>query len=65
VGHAPYTYEMTFDASHLAPLATYIPGVEQISDVGVRFTLSTMYEAIRCFRAVTRLVTSGIEPTYG
>jgi D-amino peptidase len=64
-GDAPYTYELTFDASHLAPLATYIPGVEQISDVGVRYTLPTMFEAIRCFRAVTRLVTSGIEPTYG
>ncbi|MFC4786055.1 M55 family metallopeptidase [Nocardioides sp. MAHUQ-72] len=65
VGDAPYTYELTFDASHLAPLATYIPGVEQVGDVSVRFTLPTMFEAIRCFRAITRLVTSGIEPTYG
>jgi D-amino peptidase len=64
-GDAPYTYELDFDASHLAPLATHIPGVEQVHDVGVRFTLPTMFEAIRCFRAVTRLVTSGIEPTYG
>jgi D-amino peptidase len=65
VGDAPYTYELAFDASHLAPLATYIPGVEQVGDVSVRFTLPTMFEAIRCFRAITRLVTSGIEPTYG
>jgi D-amino peptidase len=60
-----YTYDVCFDAAHLAPVATYIPGVRQVDDLTVRFTLSTMYEAIRCFRAVTRLVTSGIEPTYG
>jgi len=60
-----YTYEISFDAAHLAPLATYIPAVRQCDDLTVCFTLPTMYEAIRCFRAVTRLVTSGIEPTYG
>jgi D-amino peptidase len=60
-----YTYEVSFDAAHLAPLATYIPGVRQSDELTVCFTLPTMYEAIRCFRAVTRLVTSGIEPTYG
>jgi D-amino peptidase len=60
-----YTYEISFDAAHLAPLATYIPAVRQLDDLTVSFTLPTMYEAIRCFRAVTRLVTSGIEPTYG
>ena len=60
-----YTYEISFDAAHLAPLATYIPAVRQLDDLTVCFTLPTMYEAIRCFRAVTRLVTSGIEPTYG
>ncbi|NJC74258.1 M55 family metallopeptidase [Planosporangium thailandense] len=60
-----YTYEVSFDAAHLAPLATYIPGVERVADLTVRFTLPTMYEAIRCFRALTRVVTSGIEPTYG
>ena len=49
----PFTYQLTFDASHLAPLATYIPGVEQVDDLTIRFTLPTMYEAMRCFRAVT------------
>jgi D-amino peptidase len=60
-----YTYEVSFDAAHLAPLVTYIPGIEQVSDLTVRFTLPTMYEAIRCFRALTRLATSGVEHTYG
>jgi D-amino peptidase len=60
-----YTYEVSFDAAHLAPLVTYIPGVEQVDDLTVRFTLPTMYEAIRCFRAVTRLAGTGVERTYG
>ena len=62
---APYTYEITFDATHLAALATYVPGVEPVGQRAVRFTLPTMYEAIRCFRAVTRVVGTGIEPVYG
>jgi D-amino peptidase len=60
-----YTYEVSFDAAHLAPLATYIPGIERIGELSVRYTQPTMYKAIRCFRAMTRLVTSGIEPSYG
>jgi D-amino peptidase len=60
-----YRYEVAFDAAHLAPVASYIPGVEQCGDLAVAFTLPTMYEAIRCFRAVTRLVSSGIESRYG
>jgi len=62
---APYTYEITFDATHLAALATYVPGVEPVGPCTVGFTLATMYEAIRCFRAVTRVVGTGIEPVYG
>jgi D-amino peptidase len=62
---APYTYEVRFDATHLAALATYVPGVEAIDPRTVGFTLPTMYEAIRCFRAVTRVVGTGIEPVYG
>ena len=65
VTSAPYTYEVRFDATHLAALATYVPGVEAIDPRTVRFTLPTMYEAIRCFRAVTRVVGTGIEPVYG
>jgi len=60
-----YTYEVEFDATHLAALATYVPGVEAVGHRTVRFTLGTMYEAIRCFRAVTRIVGTGIEPVYG
>ena len=62
---AQYTYEVGFDATHLAALATYVPGVEAVDPRTVRFTLPTMYEAIRCFRALTRVVGTGIEPVYG
>jgi D-amino peptidase len=31
----------------------------------VAFTLPTMAEAIRCFRAVTVLAAASVEPTYG
>jgi D-amino peptidase len=62
VGHS---WQIGFDAAHLAPWATFIPGVEQLDERTVRYTLATMYQGIRCFRALTRLVTSGIEPTYG
>ena len=64
-GSAPYTYEVTFDATHLAALVTCIPGVEAVAERTVRFTLPTMHEAIRCFRAVTRVAGTGIEPVYG
>ncbi len=60
-----YTYEVGFDAAHVAPLVACIPTVEQTAELAVRFTLPTMYEAIRCFRALTRVASSGIEPTYG
>ncbi|MET8099826.1 M55 family metallopeptidase [Streptomyces sp. NPDC005236] len=60
-----YTYEVSFDAAHLAPAASYIPGVVQTDPLTVRFTLPTMYEAIRCFRALTRVVTSAVENCYG
>lgn len=61
----PFTYEIGFDATHLAALASYVPGVEPVDPRTVRFSLPTMYEAIRCFRAVTRVVGTGIEPVYG
>lgn len=60
-----FRWEISFDAAHCAPWATYIPGVEQVDARTVRYTLPTMYAGIRCFRALTRLVTTGVEPTYG
>lgn len=65
VATGPYTWEVCFDAAHLPPVCTYIPDVEQIDELTVRFELARMYEGIRCFRGLTRLVTSAVEHTYG
>lgn len=60
-----YAYEIFFDAAHVAPLVALIPGVERTGTLSVRFTQTTMFEAIRCFRALTRLASTGVEPCYG
>lgn len=60
-----YTYEVTFDAAHLASMVTAIPDIERTGDLTVSFTHPRMHEAIRCFRALTRLASSAVEPTYG
>jgi len=60
-----FTYDVSFDAAHVAPLVAMIPGVEPTGTLSVRFTEPTMFEAIRCFRALTRVASSGVEPSYG
>jgi D-amino peptidase len=60
-----YTYEVSFDAAHIPGVVALVPGVERTGNLSVQFTLPTMYEAIRCFRALTRLASTAVEPTYG
>ncbi|MEO6997618.1 MAG: M55 family metallopeptidase [Terracoccus sp.] len=60
-----YTVEVTFDAAHVPALVTCIPGVERTGDLSVQYTLPTMYETFRCFRALTRVASSSVEPDYG
>lgn len=62
---APFTYEVTFDATHAVNATTTIPGVEQTGERTVSFTLPTMIEAIRCFKAVTALAMASAEPHFG
>ncbi|TDC22363.1 peptide ABC transporter substrate-binding protein [Streptomyces sp. 8K308] len=57
--------EVGFDAEHLAGAATLVPGVEQIGPRRVAFTAHTMYEGIRCFKAVTTVVSAAVEEWYG
>jgi D-amino peptidase len=52
----PFRFDVELSATHLAEFATAIPGVEQTGDRAVAYTLPTMLEAVRCFRAVTALV---------
>lgn len=65
LGDEGFTYEVWFDAANIAPLVASIPGIEVVTPLSVRYTLPTMYEAIRCFRALTRVASSAVEPTYG
>jgi D-amino peptidase len=59
------TVEVTFDAEHLAGAASVVPGVEQTAERRVAYTAPTMYEGIRCFKAVTTLVSAAVEEWYG
>ncbi|MFI1971264.1 peptide ABC transporter substrate-binding protein [Streptomyces cinnamoneus] len=61
----PFTMELEFDAEHLAGAATAVPGVEQTGERLVSYTMPTMYEAIRCFKAVTTVVSAAVEEQYG
>ncbi|WP_069812398.1 M55 family metallopeptidase [Streptomyces sp. TP-A0874] len=61
----PFTVELEFDAEHLVGAAAVVPGVEPAGERRVRYTSETMYEGIRCFKAVTTLVSSAVEEQYG
>jgi D-amino peptidase len=61
----PFTYEVDFDATQAVGACTGIPGVHQTGPRSVAFTLPTMAQAIRCFRAVAVLAVASAEPGYG
>lgn len=48
-----------------ASAATAIPGVEQVGQRRVRFTLERMHDAYRCFRAAVVLGWAAREDRYG
>lgn len=61
----PHTVELEFDAEHLTGAATVVPGVERTGERRVAYTSPSAYEAIRCFKAVTTVVSSHVEEQYG
>lgn len=61
----PFTWELEFDAEHLAGQATCVPGVAQCGERRITFTTPTMYDGIRCFKAVTTVVSAAVEEAYG
>ncbi|MFI5684291.1 M55 family metallopeptidase [Streptomyces sp. NPDC051636] len=61
----PFTVTLEFDAEHLAPAATVVPGVDRIGERKVAYTSDTMYEGIRTFKAVTTIVSAAVEEQYG
>ena len=63
--HGPLTVEVEVDSAHLAGAAAIVPGVEQIAERRVRYTSPTAYDMIRCFKAVTTLISNAVEKDYG
>lgn len=61
----PFTVELEFDAEHLVGAASVVPGVERSGERRVAYTSPTMYEGIRCFKAVTTVVSVAVEEQYG
>lgn len=60
----PFTYAVEFDAAQAVVASTAIPGVKQIGERAVAFTLPTMRDAIRCFKAVSVLAAASREPDF-
>ncbi|WP_026875521.1 M55 family metallopeptidase [Jiangella gansuensis] len=60
-----YTVEVEVDATQLADFAGMVPTVERVAERRVRYVVLTAYEMIRCFKAVTTLISNGIEKNYG
>lgn len=61
----PFRYDVEFFAAQHVGAATAIPCVKQEGERRVSFTLPTMAEAIRCFKAVTVLASNATEHVYG
>ncbi|MDA2808731.1 M55 family metallopeptidase [Nocardiopsis suaedae] len=61
----PYGVEVEVDAEHLAGAAAVVPGVERVGARRVRYTSPTAYDMIRCFKAVTTLISNAVEDRYG
>ncbi|WP_269858894.1 M55 family metallopeptidase [Streptomyces sp. RPT161] len=61
----PFSVEVEFDAAHLVGAACVVPSVERCGERRVRYAATTMYEGIRCFKAVTTLVSAAVEEQYG
>lgn len=61
----PYTVEIEVDATQLADFAGMVPTVERLAERRVSYTAGSAHDLIRCFKAVTTLISNGIENHYG
>jgi D-amino peptidase len=60
----PFRFDVDLSATHLAEFVTVIPGVELTAARTVTYTLPTMLDAVRCFRAVTTIVGAAKETLF-
>lgn len=65
VRHPELTVEIEVDAAQLTGAAAMVPGVERVGERWVRYTSTDAYEMIRCFKAVTTLISAAVERNYG
>lgn len=62
---ATRTVEVEVDSAQLAQAAAIVPGVTRTGARRVRYASPDAYEMIRCFKAVTTLISNAMEDTYG
>lgn len=62
--NGPFTWQVTFDAAQAVVAATAIPGVEEAGERKVQFTLPSMRQGTRCFKALSVLVAAAAEQGY-
>ncbi|MEE2046025.1 M55 family metallopeptidase, partial [Nocardiopsis tropica] len=62
---SPRAVEVEVDSAHLAQAAAIVPGVTRTGVRRVRYTSPDAYEMIRCFKAVTTLISNAMEAHYG
>ncbi len=61
----PFTVEIEVDAAQLTTNACMVPTVDRRSERRVAYVAATAYEMIRCFKAVTTLISNAVEKDYG
>lgn len=60
-----YRVEVDVDAAQLAQAAAVVPTVERTGERSVAYTSATAWDMIRCFKAVTTLISAAVEESYG
>lgn len=60
-----YRIEIEYDSTHLAMAAAVVPGVSEVGERRIGYEFPTMYEAMRCFKAVNSIASSAVEETFG
>ena len=60
-----YRVEVDVDAAQLAQAAAVVPTVQRTGERSVAYSSGTAWDMIRCFKAVTTVISAAIENAYG